>query len=1074
MQFIPSLITPLKSWLLMPVFMLAGISSMAQDRDQDTNAVANDTITVPRYAEIRKGVPVTGNVTDAASKRPLSAIRITYQDYSAAITDSVGNFTLDVPNYNVSIMVEGEGYQLKEIALRGRQKVTAALYEATYVSFFDAANLPFANLPANKVPFAATSVQTGGNWNRTAETPDAFLQGKIAGLNAIRRSGTPNIGANLFLRGITSLYTSNQPLIVLDGVIYDINDNGTSLISNSYTNPLAYIDVKDIDNITVLKDGTSTYGTKGGKGVILITTTRAKELATRIDFAVYGGVNFTPKKYPLLNAGQYRSYLSELLQSGGITESQLSGLSFMNDDPAHPDYYRYHHQTDWQNQVFDRSALQNYYLKVTGGDNIARYALSLGFLSNAGVIKTTDLSRYNTRFNADLNLSRRLTATANLSFTYNDQVLKDQGISPKTNPIYTALIKSPFIGVNEVSNKGVTSPDITDSDTFHVSNPSALINNAQGLNKNYRFFGSIGFNYSLFKSVTLSTLAGVTVGKIRESIFIPRKGVVDDTLSDGTFADSRLGSQAKRILSGFSDTRISYNQVFSRIHHVSARGGVRFLQSSTEQDVALGANSATDQLRSVGNGVALLRRTGGDMGKYNWLNTYLGADYSLSDKYFLSLNMAIDGSSRLGKNVPGALKLSGNSFAVLPSVAAAWLISSEKFLANSQFINLLKLRASYSLSGNDEIGNYNARQFYITQNFLGTQGLVRGNMGNDQLQWEKMTKINLGLDLAFFNERLNVTVDAYRNTTDNMITNEPLAAATGMRWAIANSGGLKTSGIEASITGRIINKQQVKWDMGVTLGHYRSVLTKMPQYEMLTSFADADILNRINDAPNVFFGYKTAGVYSSDAEARAEGFINRQPNKADATFTGGDMRFVDINGDKIIDGHDRQVIGDPNPHLFGSIYNRFEWKAWALEGLFTFTEGNEIYNYTRRQLESQSNTNNQSAAVINRWRNNGHVVTVPRAAWGDPAGNSRFSDRWIEDGSYLRLRTATLSYHLPINAGFLRYSVVYVTGNNLFTVTKYLGYDPEMSATPDVIGQGVDIALEPQYRSVQVGLRFGL
>jgi len=1048
-----------KKQVLVFVVVLAGVSSYAQD---GTGTNLSD-------------VEVKGTVTDAASHQPLRAIRVKYKDYSASITDSAGGFTLKVPSSNVTIVMQGEGYQTKEVALKGRRTVVASLYEDTYTSYFDAANLPFGPQSVNRTPFAVSSVQSTHNWTNAAETPDAFLQGKVAGLNMIRRSGTPSVGADIFLRGISSLYGTNQPLIVVDGVIYDNKDYGGSLVSNSYTNPLAFIDIKDIDNITVIKDGSSTYGTKGGNGVINITTARAKELGTKIDVAAYGGVNFAPAKLPVLDAAQYRTYLTDLLQSSGATQSQITSLPYMNDDPSNPEYYRYHNQTDWQNQVLDNGSLQNYYIKVSGGDNIARYALSLGYLSNSGVIKQTNLDRYHTRFNADLNLSKRMTATANLSFTYNDRQLKDQGEAYKTNPLYVALIKSPLIGVNEMSSSGVKSPDITDTDIFNTSNPVALVNSMTGLNRNYRFQGSVGFNYMVSKAVNINTIFAVSVDKVRENLFIPRKGVVDDTLENGTLIDSRLGAQTKRILSVFTDTRISYDKLFNNIHHLSAGAGVRFLAPKTEQDIETGANSATDQLRSVGNGVATLRRTSGDLSKYRWLNTYLGADYSLLDKYFVSLNLAVDGSSRFGDDVTNALHINGNSFAVMPSLAAAWLISSENFMANSKRIDMLKLRASYGMSGNDDIGNYTAQQYYISQNFLGTQGLVRGSFENNQLQWESVHKANIGIDAAFFNERLNVTLDGYKNMTYKMVVDETLPTAAGITHALTNTGTMKTVGAEASLTGRLVNNTSLKWDLGLNIAHYKSTVNRLPEpYSIVTYYAGGNILSTLKNTPNLFYGYKTNGVYSSDAEAATDGLGVRQSTGAIVPFKGGDMRFIDANGDKLIDNSDRQVIGDPNPDFFGSVTNSIAWKDLRLDAYFTFTRGNDIYNYTRRQLESQSNYNNQTTAVINRWRNNGQLTEIPRASFGDPVGNSSFSDRWIEDGSYFRLRAATLSYYLPIRSDFLRYSVVYVTGNNLFTLTKYLGFDPEMSSTSSPLGQGVDLVLEPQYRSVQVGVRFGL
>ncbi|HVG17374.1 MAG TPA: SusC/RagA family TonB-linked outer membrane protein [Chitinophagaceae bacterium] len=1085
MQILPLVKNILRKGLFIPVLFLGLLSVEAQDTKPRNDGAKNKQVPVQklvadtaaynqRVRNLADGIEISGTITDAASHQPLRAVSVTYQDYSAAITDSVGHFTVRVPNKDVTILLQAEGYQAKEIALKGRRTVTAALYEDTYGSFYGAAALPFGSLSNNRVPYAVTSVQSTGNWSRPAETPDAFLQGKVAGLNAIRRSGTPNSGANLLLRGISSLYTTIQPLVVVDGVIYDIEDYGGSLISSSYSNPLAYIDIKDIDNVTVIKDGSSTYGTKGGNGVILITTARAKELATRIDAGIYGGVNFAPKALPVLDANQYRAYLSDILQSGGATEAQIRGYPYMNDNPSNPDYYRYHNNTDWQKQVLHNSSFKDYYLKVTGGDNIARYALSLGVLANSGVVKETDISRYNTRFNADLNLSKKMTATTNLSFTFNDQSLKDQGLASKTNPLYVALIKSPLINVNEVSSAGAASPVITDADTFNVSNPEALINTMQGFDKSYRFVGSIGFNYAFSKSLSLGTTVAITVDKIRGNLFIPSKGVVNDTLDNGIIADSRLGAQTKRMLSVYNDTRLSYDQTFQHIHHLSARAGFRFLQSKTEQDIALGANSAIDQLRSVGNGIAALRRTGGDIGKYRWINAYLGADYSLLDKYFVSFNMAVDGSSRFGKNVPDALTLSGNSFAVLPSIAGAWLVSSESFMANNKVVDLLKLRASYGLSGNDDIGNYNAKQYYTSQNFLGTQGLVRANFGNEQLQWESVRKLNAGLDAGLLNERLNISLDVYQNKTSKMLVNEALPTVTGMNYIFTNSGSMRTTGAEASVMGRIINKSGLKWDLGFTIAKYKSTITALPNNSIMTDYAGGTILSSVGNGPNMFYGYKTAGIYTSDAEASAGGLGVMQSNGAITFFRGGDVRFEDVNGDKIINNNDRQIIGNPNPDFFGSVTNRVQWKRFTLETLFTFSQGNDIYNYTRRQLESQSNYNNQTLAVVNRWRNNGQVTNMPRASFGDPAGNSSFSDRWIEDGSYFRLRTASLSYNLPIKAGFLRYSVLYITGNNLFTLTNYLGFDPEMSSTSRTLGQGVDITLEPQFRSVLAGLRIGL
>jgi TonB-linked SusC/RagA family outer membrane protein len=1014
---------------------------------------------------------VAGVIKNAGTGKALGGIKVTYKDYSAAITDSTGAFVLNIPSPYVYILIEGEGFQSKQIALKGNSRITASLYEDTYTSFYDMANLPLGTATKNQTPFTVTSVQTDGNWERVTETPSSYLQGKVPGLNATRRSGTPNIGATMFLRGINSLYATNQPLVIVDGIIFDNADYG-GLISGHYTDPLSTIDPRDIDNITVIKDGSSTYGTKGANGVIIVTTARAKELGTRIDFAIYGGMNFKPAEYPVMNASEHRIYLSEILKSQGFTDAQIQAQPYMNDDKNNRDYFRYHNNTDWQDLVFNKSNTKNIYLKVTGGDNIAKYALSLGYMKNGAVVSSTDLTRYNMRFNGDLNLSKKLTAVADLSFTFNEQNLRDQGIEPKTNPIFLALVKSPFLRAKEVSDAGIESPTLAGRDTFNISNPVVLTENASGLNRSYRFLGSIGFNYQLTKSITAATTVGVIYDKIRENFFIPSKGVTTDTLFSA-IASSRSGSMVKSFFSLYNDTRLTYNKRFRNVHELTARAGIRYLKSKAEQDYGLGYNSPIDQLISVQFGSNALREVGGSIGESAWFNTYLNADYSYLDKYFFSFNMAIDGSSRFGKHIPESLKIGSDKYAVLPSIAAAWLISSEKFMKGN-FVDVLKLRASYGLSGNDDVGNYAARQTYSSQNFLGLQGLVRSGFGNDRLQWEKISKLNVGLDISVLNERLNVTFDAYHNTTDKMLVYRSVPAASGSSFVITNSGEMFTNGIEALVNARIINSKTIKWDIGFNIAKSTSKIDRLPYDKILTSYAGATFITQKSSAPNLFYGYKMNGVFVSDNAAAQE---NLSLRKADGTlipFKGGDVRFADINGDHVIDDNDRVVIGNPNPDFFGAITTKLTYQRFSLDGLFTYMQGNDVYNYTRSQLEGELGYYNQSLAVINRWKTNGDITNIPRATWGDPMGNSRFSDRWIEDGSYLRLRTVTLSYNVPFKQGSFKYAVVYITANNLFTLTKYKGFDPEFSASESIFGQGIDNTLDPQVRSVQVGLRIGL
>ncbi|PTR01435.1 TonB-linked SusC/RagA family outer membrane protein [Mucilaginibacter yixingensis] len=1045
-----------KVFLLPGIFFnLISITSVAQEKPQP-------------------GLKINGVVTEAATGKALPGISVSAVGFSAALTDSTGHFKLSVPNKRVILNFSGQGYHARQVALKSRETLKVELYDESLQSLSDVATTSYSNKPLLQTTQAVTTIQTNGSWNKAPETPDAYLQGRVAGLNATRRSGTPGIGADLLLRGYNSLYATSQPLIVVDGMIYDVSQYGSSLIGGHVTNHFANIDLKDIDNITVIKDGASMYGTRGANGVILITTGRAKDVATRFDFAAYGGFNNKVSEIPVMNAGTYRSYLSELLRTNpAYTTQSIQAQPYMNDNTSNPDYYRYHQNTDWQDKVMQNGYVQNYYLKVTGGDNIATYALSLGYLNNDGLTANTLLKRYETRFNANLNLSQKLKAQANLAFTRSEQQLRDQGLSFDTNPLYLAQVKAPFLSPFEISDAGVASPNVADADIFSISNPYAAATKIQELNRNYRFTGSISFVYEFNKKWTLQTLLGVNFDKVRENTFIPQEGIVPLNLPSAV-ALNRTAADVQRLFGVYNDTRLSFNYAVNPSHQFSANVGFRYNNNKTESDYGQGYNTASDKFVTLGGSNALLRVVGGDLGQWNWLNTYANVDYKAYDKYFLSLNLAVDGSSRFGKDIPSTLSINGNKFAVMPSVAAAWLISSEPFMAQNGFIETLKLRLSAGRVGNDDIGNYSARKYYVTQSLLSRQGLVLGNIGNSALQWEDNTKLNAGLDVSVLKDRLSFSFDVYQNNISKMLIYEPVYTSTGFSTALSNSGSMTNRGAEFAINARIINTRKIKWDAGFNISRYKTKMTALPSGDIVTDYAGATFLTTKGGSANAFYGYQTNGVYTSDAEATASGLLNKVSGGALVPFKGGDVRFVDRNGDKVVDERDRTVIGNPNPDFTGAFNSRLTVKRISLEALFAFSKGNSIYNGVRQELESMSGFQNQTPAVANRWQSAGQVTNMPRAVWGDPAANSRFSDRWIEDGSYLRLRTVSLSYDVPVKNTFLRSLTVYGIANNVFTFTKYLGYDPEFSASPSPFARGVDTGLEPQFRSLLFGVRVGL
>ena len=1020
-----------------------------------------------------QGILVKGVVKSAKNNTALPGINITVTNFSAAITHDDGSFEIRVPNLEALLTVSGQDFQTKVYAIRNREsELEIFLNEANYSPTYLMADLPAGEKMQYNNTDAATVVNfKNDQWsNPVTESVGGFLQGKVTGLTSIRTSGTPNSGTYLTLRGFNSLYATNKPLIIVDGMIYEDEDYGSGIVKFNNSSPLTNIDVKDIEDVTIIKDGTSLYGTKGANGVINITTNRATDLSTKIDFTMYGGYNQTPEQLPLLGADAYRTHISQLEATRGLSQEQIANLPYMNDNVGSVGYYKYHNQTNWQDQVFKSSYNQNYFLKISGGDEIAKFGLSVGYLDSKGIVEGSESKRYSTRLNAVLKLTEKLTVDANLSFINNEQEQWDQGNADKTSPLYLALTKSPFLTYNDISDAGEVSPNLADVDYFNVSNPKAIFANGFGTNNNYRFFGNLKFNYALTKEWNISSIVGLTFNKERESFFIPDAGVADIILPTA-IGKNRSGSEVQIYNGLYTDTFASYLKSFNNDHNLDVRFGFRSQSNKTETDLGLGYNSSTDDFTSVGAGSILLRQVGGELAEWHWLNFYANGNYNFRNKYFLNAAYAVDGSSRFGDDAA-----TGNSkVSLMTSISGGWLISSENFMKGIKDIDYLKLRVGFGTSGNDDIGNYAAQRTYISQNLLGMQGLVRDNIGNPDLKWETVQKNNLGFDLGLFNERLNLSIDYYANNTSDMVVYETIGSESGFDFVATNSGSMRTYGTELALNARAVNTPDFIFDFGLNLSQYKNKVQSLPSGDILSQFGGATYLTSVGSDANLFYGLNSNGVYSTTAEANADGLSRRLSNGELVPFSGGDTRFADVNGDKVIDDKDRVVIGNPNPDVTGSFSTNFTYKRFSLQGLFNFSVGNDLYNGVRYNLEKMSGYENQTAAVANRWRAEGQQTDIPKATWGDPMGNAEFSDRWIEDGSYLRLKTLVLGYDFGLKgAKHVKYIKLYATANNLFTLTKYLGYDPEFSATSSIFGQGADIGLAPQFTSYQLGLRLGL
>ena len=509
---------------------------------------------------------------------------------------------------------------------------------------------------------------------------------------------------------------------------------------------------------------------------------------------------------------------------------------------------------------------------------------------------------------------------------------------------------------------------------------------------------------------------------------------------------------------------MSYSNTFNYIHKFNARVGVRYQTNKTEDDWGKTANTGSDNFKSISYGDALYRMVGGQIGNWNWLNAFATTDYALRDKYFINITAAADASSRYGTDTEPMI--------LYPSASAAWLVSGEEFMKDMNLFDYLKLRAGFGFSGNDETGNYTGVQYYVPQSLLGNFGLVRGNLVDKKLKPETAQKLNFGIDAAMLNERLNISVDLYQHNITDMVIRIPVPRETGFPNYLTNAGSMKNTGIDVAMKARLINTK-FKWDVGLIASTYKNQVTDLKGQQYITNVAGAQVLTEVGRPLGVFYGYETNGVFATQAEALTEGLSIMKGSVAHP-FSAGDIWFVNKDNNAVIDENDRVVIGNPNPDLYGSVFTNLQYNKWSLDAFFNYSLGNDIYNYTRAQLESMSNYNNQTQAVINRWKADGDITDIPRAVYGDPMGNSRFSDRWIEDGSYMRLKTLSLSYFLPLKTDIISSCTFFVTGENLFTFTRYKGLDPEFALGQSPLYNGIDAMFTPHARTISAGVKLDL
>ncbi len=611
-------------------------------------------------------------------------------------------------------------------------------------------------------------------------------------------------------------------------------------------------------------------------------------------------------------------------------------------------------------------------------------------------------------------------------------------------------------------------------DELGISNPRAVMDSYVGENTNYRFLTSLRIEGDLSKNLKLNALIGLNINDTKENVFMPNLGM--EYYLDGE-AYNISQSLNNFLFTMYNDNYITYEEMFNGKHKVVVSGGIRWQTNNYQEDWGVAMNSQeNDQYSTLQSGENELRNISGDNGKWNWLSGYVNGSYAFKDRYIFEASLSMDYSTRTGSNATNVLMISDYPFGLFYSVGGAWRISGESFMSDVNFIEDLKLRFNYGTSGNDDIGNYSSYAYYTLKLYRESSGMVPGGFPNRFLTFESNSRLSGGIDLSLLGNRLMIKANYYTTQTTNLLIYEQLSTYIGYDIFPSNNAALKGSGYDASLYSRIIKHGDFALDIGLNIGHFESNVELMPDGEVVNEIlGGAQIINRVGEPTNSFYGYKYKGVFANQEAAATAGLVNEKG----IPFGPGDAIFEDISGpegvkDGVIDDNDKMILGSATPDLYGGISLDIYFKRFQLEMFWQGSYGGDVFNYLRYQNEKMTDLSNQSAAVLNRWVSPGQETNIPRALWGDPVGNSAFSSRWIEDGSYIRLKHLSLSYTIPGEVWFMKSLKLFITGSNLFTASNYLSYDPEFAFSFNSLMQGVDYGLMPMGRRIMMGAKFGL
>ena len=1013
---------------------------------------------------------LTGRITDARTGEPLIGASLVPKSSKelGAVTDIDGNFKL-VTNVELplTLSVQFIGYRSQEVDVYdASEPIDIQLIDAS-----DRINeVVIIGYGAQKRLELTSSISTVGQdlLNQSVGSVENALQGAVAGLNVATTSGQPGAVSNIRIRGGNSITGGNEPLYVIDGLIVynDIASTSTGASgSDAALDPLSFLNPNDIERIEVLKDvsATAIYGTRGANGVIIITTKKGSHGKNNISYSGTFGWSEAAKTLDFLNAQQFTELYNELTPNAPLAAPTANH--------------------DWQDAALRTAFSQEHQISFTGGDEVSRYTISGGYKDQKGIIIGTDLKRYTGRINYERNILKNLLIGVNATGAYSnleglrnvDHDNSGQTAKWAANSWMSALITPQTQAIYNADGSFNYSPTPISQDLFIrdgqtvVGNPISDLYNIKTSTSNTRVIANAFAEWEVIKNLKLKANIGADLSNTKQNNYSP--SYTTTGLEHNGVAS--VGDNRTNVWQ--AEFTASYDNTFKRLHHINVLGGYTTQRTDRSGFATTVRNFANDDTGydNLSAGSDLYRSTSDRI--ISTLQSVLGrVNYSFDSRYNASLTLRADGSSRFAKD---------HKWGWFPSAGFSWNIDKEKFIHLGKQVDFLQLRFSAGIVGNQEIGDY---QFAATVSPTETPFIYNGqetvayyivNKANPDLKWEKTASYNIGISSGFFQNRLNVTLDAYYKKTSDLLLQVPVEGVTGYATALRNAGSVTNKGIELEIGAVLIDRKDLKWNVNGNIAHNKNEVTSLGQAtSIIPSIGGATLgyisplIVAVGEPLGTFYGYKFAGIVQSEEQAAT--LTPQTINKLEP----GNPYYEDVNGDGVVNTEDQTILGNAQPKFTYGLNTTLKYKQFDLLIAIAGSYGNKLYNGLATRLTKGSTYYNSLAVVADRWTPT-HPSNEIQKASNDLTVVS--DSRYVENASYLRVKNIQLGYTFPVpqitRDARLR---LYLSLQNFFTITNYSGYDPEGgrngASEQSGIYQGIDMATYPTAKTVQLGINVTL